>query len=58
MPGEMKKQSTMLSPEERIPADHPLRRVKDWRSALRMLSDTFDAMYSQQGRPSPSGATR
>ncbi|MGO9066185.1 MAG: IS5 family transposase [Myxococcaceae bacterium] len=56
MRGETKKQSTMLSlrtPEERIPADHPLRRVKDLADgALGMLSDTFDAMYSQQGRPS------
>jgi len=56
MRGETKKQSTMLSlrtPEERVPADHPLRRVKDLADgALAMLSGTFDAMYSQQGRPS------
>jgi hypothetical protein len=32
MRGETEKQSTMLSlrtPEERVPAEHPLRRVKD-----------------------------
>jgi len=56
MRGETKKQSTMLSlrtPEERVPENHPLRRVKDLADgALGMLSDTFDAMYSQQGRPS------
>lgn len=56
MRGETKKQSTMLSlrtPEERVPADHPLRRVKDLADgALGALSGTFDAMYSRQGRPS------
>ena len=56
MRGETKKQSAMLSlrtPEERVPADHPLRRVKDLADgALGMLSETFDAMYSHQGRPS------
>ena len=56
MRGETKKQATMLSlrtPDERVPADHPLRRVKDLADgALSMLSDTFEGMYSQQGRPS------
>jgi len=56
MRGETKKQSTMLSlrtPDERVPADHPLRRVKDLADgALGMLSETFEGMYSQQGRPS------
>jgi len=56
MRGETKKQSTMLSlrtPDERVPADHPLRRVKDLADgALAMLSGTFEGMYSQQGRPS------
>jgi transposase len=56
MRGETKKQSTLLSlrtPEERVPVDHPLRRVKDLADgALAALSPTFDAMYSQQGRPS------
>jgi len=56
MRGETKKQSTMLSlrtPDERVPADHPLRRVKDLADgALGMLSETFESMYSHQGRPS------
>jgi transposase len=42
-----------LSPEERVPADHPLRRVKKLADeALRGLSTEFDTMYSRIGRPS------
>jgi Transposase and inactivated derivatives len=56
MRGDVKKQSSMLSlrsPAERIPSDHPLRRVKDLADgALSVLSPTFDAMYSKVGRPS------
>ena len=56
MRGEVTKQTSMLSlrtPADRVPADHPLRRVKDLADgALAALSSTFDAMYSKVGRPS------
>ncbi len=56
MRGTPKQQSTMFSlrtPAERIPKDHPLRRVKDMAdAALSALSPTFDRMYSRMGRPS------
>lgn len=56
MRGTETKQSSMLclmSPEERVPASHPLRRIKSLAdAALRKLSPTFDAMYSATGRPS------
>jgi transposase len=45
--------SSVVSPERRIPADHPLRRIKAMADEiLRELSATFDAMYSIVGRPS------
>jgi transposase len=44
---------TLVSPETRVPADHPLRAIKKLaHEALRKLSRTFDAMYSAVGRPS------
>jgi transposase len=56
MRGEDSKQATMLSlvtPEKRIPATHPLRAVKQLaEAALTELSPLFDAMYSDVGRPS------
>lgn len=56
MRGTDKQQVSMLSlvtPDRRVPADHPLRRVKALADqALAWLSPTFDAMYSQVGRPS------
>ena len=56
MRGTPKNQASMLSlrtPEERVPKDHPLRRVKDMAdAALATLSETFDEMYSSKGRPS------
>ncbi len=42
-----------LSTEDLIPADHPIRRIRvvvD--TVLADLDDTFEAMYSTQGRPS------
>ena len=43
----------LMSPEERVPLEHPLRRIKTLAdAALRELSPTFDAMYSANGRPS------
>ena len=44
---------TYFSVEERIPADHPLRRVKAQADAvLGAMSPRFDAMYAEVGRPS------
>jgi transposase len=54
--GTDKQQVTMLSlvtPDKRVPADHPLRRIKALADqALAGLSPTFDQMYSKVGRPS------
>jgi transposase len=56
MRGRKKQQETLFSlrtPGDRVPKDHPLRRVKDMAdAALRTLSPTFDRMYSGRGRPS------
>ncbi len=56
MRGTDDKQASMfsvVSPEERIPADHPLRRIKALADAiLAGMSGTFDAMYGKTGRPS------
>ena len=56
MRGSETKQSTMLSllsPDQRVPRNHPLRRVKEMAdAALEELSPVFDAMYSVVGRPS------
>jgi len=42
-----------LSPEQRVPADHPLRKVREVTDRLLVqLSDLFDQMYSTMGRPS------
>jgi len=42
-----------LSPEARVPKDHPLRPVRRMvNRALRELSRDFQAMYSTEGRPS------
>lgn len=42
-----------FSAEERIPADHPLRRVKAQADAvLGSMNSSFDAMYAESGRPS------
>ena len=44
---------SFVSPEKRIPVDHPLRRIKALADTiLAGMSATFDAMYSQTGRPS------
>ncbi len=44
---------TQVTPDQLVPADRPLRRVKALADqALAALSPTFDAMYSQLGRPS------
>ena len=42
-----------LSPEKRVPASHPLRRIREMVDrALQALSPTFEEMYSALGRPS------
>jgi len=44
-----------LSPEARVPRDHPLRPIRDMvNQALAELSGEFQAMYSREGRPSIS----
>jgi transposase len=56
MRGDVKKQATMLSlvgPEQRVPGDHPLRRIKKLADAqLEKLSPVLTAMYAPMGRPS------
>ncbi len=56
MRGTDKQQVTMLSlvsPDQRVPSDHPLRRIKALADeALAALSPAFDEMYSSIGRPS------
>jgi transposase len=56
MRGETSKQTSMLvlhSPEEMVPADHPLRGVKKLAdAALKEMSGRFDEMYSASGRES------
>jgi transposase len=58
MRGEDDKQGAMfslVSPEKRVPAGHPLRPIKKMVDAiLRDLSPLFDKMYSDWGRPSVS----
>ena len=42
-----------ISPEERVPADHPLRPIRSMvDKALKGLSPRFAALYSSTGRPS------
>lgn len=54
--GKPNQQTTMFSlsgPEDRVPADHPLREVKRLADeALKQLSPVFDGMYSARGRHS------
>ena len=42
-----------LSPEQRVPADHPLRAIRRMTdAALRDLRPTLDGLYARAGRPS------
>ena len=42
-----------VTPEERIPADHPLRAMRQLvNEALKGMSEVFDRMYARGGRPS------
>lgn len=43
----------LLSPEERVPKDHPLRDIRRLADgALVAMSESFDAIYADSGRPS------
>jgi len=56
MRGDVKKQAsflTIVGPEQRVPQDHPIRRIKALADAeLERLSAQFDEMYAGGGRPS------
>jgi transposase len=56
MRGEFSDQGGMfsyLSPEERVPGDHPLRPIRTLvRDVLKDLSRTFSRLYAHEGRPS------
>src|SRR5450756_2249663 len=42
-----------ISPEQRVPADHPLRPIREMVNiVLRKISGEFDKIYSLGGRPS------
>src|ERR1700724_659740 len=44
---------TLVNPEKRVPANHPIRLIKALAEvALKELSPLFEQMYSQVGRPS------
>jgi len=56
MRGEDRQQAALfsyLSPEARVPQDHPLRTIRQLvDGALATLSPRFDALYAERGRPS------
>ncbi len=56
MRGDDRDQSAMfsyVSPEERVPRDHPLRPIRQMvDEALRELSPHFEGLYAKRGRPS------
>ena len=56
MRGEVSRQANFfsyVSPEKRVPGDHPLRPIKEAADAcLVAMEGTFRSMYSSQGRPS------
>src|SRR5579883_921958 len=56
MRGRLRDQSALFSyirPEERIPATHPLRKVRELvREVLKELTHSFGKLYSLEGRPS------
>src|ERR1700741_1553407 len=58
MRGRFQDQGGMFSyvqPEKRIPANHPLRKIRDLvREVLVELNHTFGRLYAQEGRPSIS----
>src|SRR5437667_974142 len=56
MRGDNEQQAGMyssLSPEQRVPADHPLRPIRKMTDEIfKQLSPRFDKLYSRVGRPS------
>ena len=56
MRGQIDPQSAMFtyfSPESRVPADHPLRRIKAHAdTVLRSMNAEFERLYASTGRPS------
>ena len=56
MRGEDKQQAAMFSyvtMEQRIPADHPMRRIRSMADrALKTMDAVFDGLYAETGRPS------
>lgn len=56
MRGEDQQQASLfsyISPEERVPQDHPLRPIREMcDGALKRLSPEFERLYSRTGRPS------
>ena len=56
MRGDDRQQGAMwsyISPEQRVPADHPLREIREMVNAvLKDMSRTFSRIYSKEGRPS------
>jgi transposase len=56
MRGEVDPQNALfsyVSPEARVPTDHPLRAIKAYAdAALRAISQEFDGLYGSTGRPS------
>lgn len=55
MRGDIKQQAsfTLIQPAQRVPKDHPIRRIKALADAeLQRLSPVLDQMYSSTGRPS------
>jgi len=56
MRGEVEPQAGLfsyVSPEQRVPSDHPLRTIKHYADqALRGMSSDFEALYASTGRPS------
>lgn len=56
MRGDDRQQGAMwsyISPEQRVPADHPLREIREMVNAvLKDMSRTFSRIYAKEGRPS------
>src|SRR3984893_9953517 len=56
MRGDDEQQAAMfsyISPEQRVPADHPLRPIRKMTDEIfQQLSPRFDALYARVGRPS------
>lgn len=53
MPDQQMTMLSLVSPEQRVPQDHPIRKIKEMADhELARLSFVFDRMYSKTGRPS------